>query len=206
MGKLKNIRPLIKELDFRIRENNNDIEALMLRGFLYFEPFHDGAAALNMFKRIIELDSSNVDAYYWMAETYARCFGDHQQALSYLQQALLLDPKCAKAHYYVFFLLNTLKQPRAMAGEHLNIVIQLEPTWIFPRISLSFRLLRDGFIVDAEREANAAYELFKKRNFPAPNSPIEQYLERYITGRTLRTQGEFDKLFAAIAEAKRAKS
>lgn len=202
MGKHKKTLLLLKNLDARIKNNPGDVEALMQKGFLYFEPLHRTGEAVEIFENIVKLNPKNDDAYYWLATVLYKRLGNDCEAEKLLRQALQLNSNNAKVHYLMMFILNTLGKSAKEAAEHLKTTAQLEPTWLLPRISLSYEFLDKNLIDAAEQEIFAAYELFKNLKVPALTTPMEHYLEDHVTGRTSCTQKDFDRLFEKISEAR----
>ena len=194
----ENERMLI--LEKRIKENPNDFEALLEKGFLCIGgPFMSPDEALECLEKAVELKPDNVEALFWLAKTYYHDFCDDDKTLELLERALKFAPDRADLHSLISGIL-----PAKDAIFHLRKAISLEPTWVIPRKALSRKLLDQNLFNKAEHEAKKAYENFNKFKNQELKTSYEKYYEPCITGRSGGKMAEmlFDELFQKIETAK----
>lgn len=192
----------LSTIEERLKKNPNDVNALVERGFLYMEPFHWSEEALATFQQAVALDKTNVDAYFWLAKSLYHDHFEEKEAKRILEIALSIDPNRADCHDLLASVLNTLGEDSDKSIEHLKKTIALEPTWIFPRIALSYYFLEKKNIEQAEQIAIEAMKIYESMIFPKPTTPIEEYYEDCITGRTAQQKNSFTELFKKINEQK----
>ena len=191
----ENERMLI--LEKRIKEDPNDFEALLEKGFLCIGgPFMSPDEALECLEKAVELRPDNVDALFWLAKTYHHDFCDDDKTLELLERALTLAPDRADLHSLISDIFHRTSPEKAVY--HLKRAIELEPTWIFPRTILANYLLEWGYVEKAKHEVKEAYKVFKDLKKPELKNSYDEYYERCVTGRASVTQEDFDELSELI--------
>lgn len=192
----------LSAIEERLKKNPNDVNTLIEKGFLYIEPFHWSDGALAIFRQAVALDKTNVDAYFWLAKSLYHDHFEEQEAKKFLEIALTIDPDRADCHDLLASVLNTLGEDSDKSIEHLKKVIALEPSWILPRIALSYYFLEKKNIEQAEQIAIEAKKIYENMVLPKPTTPIQEYYEECITGRTTQRKNSFTELFKKINEQK----
>lgn len=195
---------LLRELDKQLGKNPNNVRLLLEKGFLLMEPFHDTDASLALFRRAVELEPNNVDALFWLAKSLYHDHFQEQEPRALLERALNVDPCRADVHDFLASVLNDLGVEPEVSIAHLKQAISLEPSWILPRIRLSYYFVESNDLSAAERMAKEVFKIFQVQKKCTPKTPIEKYYEYCITGRASCTKEKMDRLFMAIEKAKHA--
>jgi tetratricopeptide (TPR) repeat protein len=194
---------LLNALDEKLKNDLNNVQLLIEKGFLLMEPFHNTNCSLALFQRAVELEPNNITALFWLAKSL---FHDHfreEDAKKIMEHALQIDNNRAELHDFYAGILQDLVKDTEKSIVHLKKAIALEPTWLFPRIGLSYHLIDKGDLAQAEQEANEALKIFRTQKKCNPITPIEQYYEQCITGRETCDQATFDRLFAKVEEERK---
>ena len=144
----------IDNLDKLLETDPNNIKILMEKAFVLYSCFMDEEAVL-VYKKIIEIDPNFVDAYFWMAECMRDHLADFDEAIAAMHIALKLDPSRADCHEILAWCILSLHNDTPEYFYHIRKSIELEPTWIAPRISLIESLINLGNFVEAQQELNA---------------------------------------------------
>lgn len=187
----------VDELDKILKVKPNDIPTLMEKAFILFENQIDGKA-IEVFKQVIDIDYIYVDAYVWLAELFLFHWADIERAEPYLVEALQIDQNRANVHK-LYADLYAEKQDQFKQLYHLQKSIELEPSWLSPRISLIELLLSQKKYKLAKKQLEEAYYQIQSP-FPIPHNPMQQYYELLITGRTGYTKKDLDEYKKRIEE------
>lgn len=155
-------------------------EELLEQAFKFFDK-NKTEEAYKIYNEIMKLYPNNADAYVWMAESYLSNEGDNDKAKECLLKALKVDPNNAGVHKLLAWADEL--EDKSIVINHLKRAIELEPTWMWPRISLILELV-DINPREAKFEIDEAYK-FLDCNFPIPDNQMDRYYEYFITGRTL---------------------
>lgn len=141
-------------LDKLLEKDPHNIKILMEKAFILYSCFR-GREAVAIYEKIIELESDFVDAYFWLAE----CLWDHlvgyERAIVVTNMALKIDPSRADCHEVLAWSIQKLYDDTPEYFYHIRKAIELEPTWITPRISLAESLINLGNFVEAQQELDA---------------------------------------------------
>ena len=141
-------------LDKLLEKDPQNIKILMEKAFILYSCFRDYEAVV-IYEKIIELEPNFVDAYFWLAE----CLWDHlvgyERAIVVTNMALKLDPSRADCHEVLAWSIQKLYDDTPEYFYHVRKTIELEPTWITPRISLAESLINLGDFVEAQQELDA---------------------------------------------------
>ncbi len=159
---------------------------LLEQAFKFFDK-NKTEEAYKIYNEIMQLYPNDADAYVWMAESYLANEGDNDKAKECLLKALNVDPNNAGIHSLLAWADEL--EDKSVVINHLKRAIELEPTWIWPRISLILELANSN-PKEAQFEIAKTYK-FLDYNFPIPDNEMDRYYEYFITGRTL---GEKAKL------------
>ena len=174
----------VDALDAILKNDPKNIQALLKKGFYLFDDRVDGNA-IETFNKVIEIDPNCIDAYVWLAELYIYHWSEVQKADEALKKALKINPDNAAVHrliasgYLEAYPGGYSKQDILY---HLKKAIELEPSWIAPRVSLISLLFVEGQYALAKKELDEAYGQFQD-DFPEPKDDMERYYEQLITGR-----------------------
>lgn len=181
-------------LDSLLEKNPYDIKVLMKKAFILYYCFRDDEAVV-IYKKIIEIAPNFIDAYFWMAE----CMWDHlanfDEAIAAMHTALKLDPSRADCHEVLAWCIKSLHNDTPEYFYHIHKVIELEPTWITPRVSLIESLINLGNFIEALQELNQTFEIIKNLPVACDDDNDETWdmsthYEWLITGRTSTTKRE----------------
>lgn len=200
------------KLDKKIEKDPNNLDTIINYAFLTFSLRGLSVnEALECTRRGVRLNPNNSDALFAFANTLYLKENNYvslskQESLDVkasLNKALKIDPNRADCYSILAELARSEKNGLEKTINLLEKSIELEPTWILPRIKLSYYLIEKGNIDSAEAVAKEAFKLFKTMEFPKPKTATEQYYEEAVTGRTKeREQVSFIKLFKLIKEQK----
>lgn len=193
-------------IEKRLIENPNDIQALIEKGFWYFSR-ENTTDAIKTFINVSNLYSNNVDALFWHAIVLFADNLNFEKAKNLLQKALVIDPNRADCHCVLADVFGELsdinKRPKLYLKksiDHFKRVIELEPNWIWPRIKTSHRLIENNQIDLAELQIFEAMRTFEICTTPEISNRMEKYFESCITGRTSVKKAHFDQLLERIKE------
>lgn len=187
----------VAALDEILKTKPNDVSTLIEKGFIFFENQVDGKA-IEIFKKVIDIDPTYVDAYVWLAELFLFHWADTERAEPYLISALKINPNRADVHK---LLANSfdLQKNKSKQLYHLKKAIELEPSWISPRIELIVLFLQEKKFDLAKQELEEAYKQLQT-GFKVSDNPMQQYYELLITGRTGYTKSDLDDYKKIIEE------
>jgi tetratricopeptide (TPR) repeat protein len=180
----------IHELDKILKAKPNHVPTLMEKGFILFENQVDGKA-IEIFKQVIDIAPKYVDAYVWLIELFLFHWANIERAEPLLVKALQVDRNRADVHK-LYADLCAEKHDKFRQLYHLKRAIELESSWLSPRISLIELLLNQRKYKLAEKQLEEAYKHIQS-TFPIPDNPMQQYYELLITGRTSYTKKDLDE-------------
>ncbi|MDR3647025.1 MAG: hypothetical protein P4L22_05800 [Candidatus Babeliales bacterium] len=180
----------VEELEKVLKTNPKNISALMEKGFIFFENQVD-EKAIQIFKKVIDIDPTYIDTYVWLAELFIFHWADADSAEPYLLSALKINPNRADVHKLLANAFD-LKKDRSKQLFHLKKALELEPSWISPRIELMILFLEEKKFDLAKEQLDNAYQQLQS-HFPIPENPMQQYYELLITGRTGYTKSDLDE-------------
>lgn len=170
------------QLEQRLVDNPRDYQAMLEKAILYYEPFHLSDAAVQLFTTLVEHDATNVDALFWFAECLFDHIGDYEKAENLLRRALALNPKRADCHYLLASVVEFTSASEEVMLLHAQKAVELEPSWIHPRLFLASLLLKKDDLVGAKRHATIAMDTIV-HDIPVEEDSIKKHYERLITGR-----------------------
>ena len=170
-------------LEERLEKNPNDIEALIHKAVMLYEPYHQFDHAEIILTKVRELFPQSIEGLLWSGALRYFIYGNDVEAAEYFRQALTLDPNAADSHAFLAVMLESIKN--IVPGDieyHYRKSFELEPTFINPRLYLARYLFEQGNLKVAR------YELLETLKFveDPPSSignPVTKYYESYITGR-----------------------
>lgn len=172
-------------LDELLKKKPHDIKVLMQKAFILYYCFRDHEA-IAVYKKVIELDPNFVNAYFWMAECMRDHLANFDEAIAAMNIALKIDPSRADCHEVLAWCILSLYNDTPEYFYHIRKVIELEPTWITPRISLIESLINIGELIEAQKELEALKMQIKishKTSFDENIWNMETHYECMITGR-----------------------
>lgn len=172
----------IDKLDAIIQHNADNVLERMQKGFILFQAQCDGEA-IKAFNEVLERNPQYVDAYIWLAELLLFHWADAETAIPLLEKAQEISPQRADI-YYLFASAYQKQNNTAQMLFHLQKAIQLEPTWLTPRMCLIQYLITEDKHEEARYELNEL-EKYQQNNLPAPNNEMLVYYEKFITGRLM---------------------
>ncbi len=192
-----------KILKVKLEQNPGDIKALIELGFLHILEDANHDESLRLLNRVLELDPKNVEAMFWLANSYYHCFYDEKKAKEILEKALKINPHDAACHKFLADIFRGLDKSYNKSIYHIKKTIESEPTWITPRIRLSRYLMKIHKFDEAEIVAKEAIEIFKKTKFPITETRMEEYYEECIRGRLPSEKKYIEELFEDIKKARK---
>ena len=80
-----------------LKDDPDNIQALIHLGVLSWEPFHEDEKAIEYLTKAIALDPQNTDARFWLATCYYHDFCAYEKSRNLLLEALTIDlnkPEC----------------------------------------------------------------------------------------------------------------
>lgn len=172
----------MKLLEDRLHQNPYDFDALLEKGILLYEPFHQSDEAVSLLKFLIENDPKNVNALFWLAECLYDHIGDYESAQSALEAALRINPDRADCHTLLAAIMYGIGNDIDQIELHLKRAIELEPTWPSPQLFLASFLFEEKKFNQAKKvlENTLRDSMF---NMQKPHDIILQHYEEFITGR-----------------------
>lgn len=117
----------LKALEGILINDPGSIKALIEKGFLYFDAFHKPAKARMIFKNILKIKHSNVDALFWLSQVLYHDFFEYKKAKTFLKKAILLDPNSAKTHVFLAQVLYRRGKDLSQPIYHFKEAVLLEP-------------------------------------------------------------------------------
>lgn len=172
-------------LDKLLEKDPHDIKVLMEKAFILYYCFRDHEA-ITIYKKIIELAPNFIDAYFWMAECMRDHLANFNEAIAAINIALTLDPNRADCHEILAWCILSLYNETPIYFYHIKKAIELEPTWISPRISLVESLINIGELSEAQQELESLKTQIKSNPeifFDENLWNMETHYECMITGR-----------------------
>ncbi|MCK4499039.1 tetratricopeptide repeat protein [Candidatus Babeliales bacterium] len=192
-----------EKLQQKLKQNPNNIKILIELGFMYMEDMDDTEKALRLLNRALILNPENVDAFFWIAMTYFHYFpNDLEKAKKLLEKALKIDNTRADCHHLIYNVINNLGENREKHTFHLKKAIEMEPTWIRPRITFVYLLISANKLKEAQIVAQETLNVFNNLKTSTQITPIKKYYEKYITGRTSSIKPKIETLFKRIKKAR----
>ncbi|MBS0607226.1 MAG: tetratricopeptide repeat protein [Verrucomicrobia bacterium] len=185
-------------LDNELKENPNNIRALVHFGVLVWKSFCDNERAAQYLTRAIAFDPKNVEALFWLALCYYESFRGYDKAEQLLHEALKIELNRPECFWLYVQLIKNAAEDANESIECLEKAIRLAPDWP------SLRLLISGYysqIGDFERadfhvKAGLKCESLKIQ----PKNSLERYFERAVTGRMISYRETFQELGQIIQE------
>lgn len=169
-------------IEKKLQEMPNNITLLLEKSILLYEPFHQTEDAIRIFEYIIQLDPGNVDAYFWWAECIADHNANYPQAVPLLKKALQIDNQRGDCHFLLASVLSELEGDKNEIEFHVKKAIELEPSWISPRIFLAGYLLKNKAYAQAKYEVEVTLQYILPE-IPLVTDPIIDHYETKVTGR-----------------------
>lgn len=202
----KQKQELIK-LDELLKIEPYNIDALQRKGFIITdcEEFLD---AEKVYKKILNIDPKNYMAFLWLIiNTWT--LGDIYQLKDVALKALEAYPEDAAFHMFLAEAYSDLIRYFSSDDTdnffyHIQKAIELEPTWLRPRIDLIEFLTSIKKYERAKLEIEAAYKQIQD-NFPKPKNDVDEYFESFIT-RRLDSDFNRDALNELLIEIENPKS
>ena len=156
---------LFHQLNAYVKQNNNDINALIKLGALCSSVFESPDEASRFLKRAIKIDPDNFEAYYWLGRTNLIDGGGGIEAKNGFEGTLRIDDKNQECQSKATAAaITVIGSPQKTIKEVLQN-INKQPTWVSNYAILSYLLLLDN-------DFEGAREVLKR------TGEIEQYLER----------------------------
>ncbi|MBS0649666.1 MAG: tetratricopeptide repeat protein [Verrucomicrobia bacterium] len=185
-------------LDNKLKENPNNVPALVLFGVLAWKAFCENERAVQCLVRAIALDPKNVEALFWLALCYYESFRGYDKSEQLLHEALKIEPNRPECFWLYVQLIKNAAEDANESIECLEKAIKFAPDWP------SLRLLISGYysqIGDFERadfhvKAGLKCESLKVQ----PKNSVERYFERAVTGRMISYRETFQELGQIIQE------
>jgi len=177
-------KKFLDEIQQRVEEFPEDINALIKLGIFVWEPFHESEKAVLILKKAIELDPSSADALFWLSKVYFHDFCNYEGAKNCLKKALELSPERADCLSLMSSVVIDLNEPLEESIEFVQRSVNSEPDWPIPRRILIGRLVQQKSFDLARDEIEKLLELYAELiDYPRPNDPIDEYYETCVTGR-----------------------
>ena len=182
----------MKVLNKRLMKNPDDVESLIEKGFLHFEPLEECSEGLLVLRHAVKIDPKNVDAWFWLAKTIYHGIGNPESVQEALETALKLDPNRVDCIDLLAEILSGEGEENYKKSIKLSKkAINLEPTWPAPRMRLISKLIRSEQFDEAKKFIFEGIEVFQEFELPKNASRIDDYREDLITGRTDYTKDDF---------------
>ena len=108
---------------------------------------HQSDAAMQIFRRLLEQNSSNPDVHLLLGQAHAQQ-EDYPSALAELRTAMQLDPRLPDAHYYTG-LVHLHQSEFELAAQEFRAELQLRPSDPITTYHLGYTLLAQGHPADA---------------------------------------------------------
>jgi len=179
------VRAVYEDLCLRAANSPNDIEVLINVGvYLFLLDCYPHESQLYL-KKAIEIDPTNVDAYFWLALCiyYSTC--DYEMARELLYKAIKLAPQRADCLSLLASVIQGIEGPTQECLDFLRSAIKLAPDWTLPRQVLIQIYTWEGEFILAEKELQKLATVVQNmgdRDIEVKND-IEDYYERCVTGR-----------------------
>lgn len=170
----------IKELDKKLESNPNDLNLLMKKAYIYANGYDD-ENVIKIYEHIIQLDPNYVEAYFWLSYYYYQ-IGFLSEAIEVAQKGLKIDPKRADLYLIIAWANSFEAGDKKEFLFNVKKVIELEPSWLTPRIALIYFLIHNNDHQEAKKEIAEA--LKKVKDYAVPKDEVERRYEYYVTGRT----------------------
>ena|SRR3990167_929859 len=185
MFKINNMRQIdyekIDDLENKLRRDPDNLDLLSQKAFIYFLGYDD-KNVIKIYDKIIQLYPDSIDAYMWLSYYFYQAMSDSFESIDIAKKGLTIDPKNAALHLIIAWALDSLDEDNDEFKYNLQKAIEIEPTWITPRITFIDYLIRQKKYQEAKDEINIAIKYFDP-NFAVPKDPIKYQYEFYITGR-----------------------
>lgn len=172
----------LQALQVKLKQNPNDIQTLILLGFIMFEPFHNPEEAEKYLLQAIHKDPNNVDARFWLAKVYYHEFIDEKKTKQILEEALKINPNRADCLSLMASVLIGIGRKPEEYVAYLERAVEQEPDWVLTQHFLASVLLKLGRFTEAENHAKQALSLLNSRRLP--KDIIGEYYESVVTGRS----------------------
>ncbi|MFC1854909.1 tetratricopeptide repeat protein, partial [Candidatus Dependentiae bacterium] len=181
-----------------LKKNPDNVELLIARGFICLEPGGPPTGSVEALERALKLEPENVDALFWLAKVMYHEFCDDMKAKKLLRKALKINPNRGDCNFF----LGGLCDNDTTAIRLVRKSIEVEPTWIYPRMRLAYLLQKQKKLDEAQEEAEKALRIFDTIKFCVYTTPIEEYVEECITGRNSTGKKRAKNLLERIKKLK----
>lgn len=171
----------IAEIDEKLKKDENNLDFLLQKAFVYFDRYDD-ENAIETYQYIIRLYPQCIDAYLWLAYYLHRVGCDPLQAIEVAKEGLKIDPNNGGLYAIMGWSLDWYPARHNEMLEYLRKAIELEPTWISTRISLIGYLIKQKQFNEAKKEIKIALGKIQD-DFPEPRGEMEEAYESCITRR-----------------------
>ncbi|MFC1854349.1 tetratricopeptide repeat protein [Candidatus Dependentiae bacterium] len=196
---------LLNKLEEQLKENPDDVDLLIQKGFLCLDAFEDDEMAFPPLDRAIQIDPKNVDALFWRAYADLALLGDDVKRRELLEKALSIDPDRADCNSIISTVFRDSDPHKSI--HYLEKALKQEPTWIYVRIKLVDEFLRCCDFIAVKETLLDGLKIYKKFELPKSASRMEWYYEDYVTGRVHYTDWHLkDWLERVDAEEKRVRA
>ena len=186
----------IEELDKQLKNDPNDLDLLMAKAFVYFQAYDDENAP-KMYEKIIKLYPKHIDAYFWLAYYLFRIACREEYSVRTSKKGLKLDPNNAALHAVLAWAIDFGGGDKKEYVPNLKKAIELEPTWITPRISLIENLIEKKELKEAKKEINEASK-YTKDSISLSKSDMENEFERIARRHSSTFKGELQDFIKKI--------
>lgn len=166
--KQSNVNPLYSNKNSQIDPHPTNPQILLREAQLLFEK-EAYREAIQLAKRVLELQKGNFAAYYLIAQAYAN-LGQHEKARHFAHQALEIDSLSPEPYYLLAHLAEEQGDMEA-AKNFCKRIIYLAPSSIFAYLDLASLYEREGNITRANKMRKTALELLKEL---PPDTRLEQ--------------------------------
>ena len=190
----------LRVLAERLKTNPNDVEALIEWGFLRTVDAFDINEALEAFNKALSIDKNNAEIYFWLATTYYLSFCDLDRARAALEKSIEIEPLRADCHDFLSEILNQFGKYPEQSLYHVKKAVELEPTWIYPRMRLISMFLKNGKLELAEALAQETKDVFDNMELPKPSTIMEKYYEDCVRGRIAKSKKRIEEVIVKIKE------
>jgi tetratricopeptide (TPR) repeat protein len=159
-----------------------NLRNLILYGALQFVRFHQYRQAITTLKEALTQDESSMDARFWLGICYCHT-NDYSLALKIINAAIGIDPSRADCLSLKAYILWDEKKDIPNSIACLTEALFLAPFWPMLHVELISFLYTSGHYKEALQQIQTAQELTKLSPLK-PNNPVEEYYEKWVTGRS----------------------
>ncbi len=190
----------LKVLADRLIQDPKDVEALIEWGFLRTVDAFDAEEALEALNKALSLSKNNAEIYFWLAKTYYHNFFNLERTRTALKKGLEADSTRADCHDLLSEVLESFEKKSEQSLYHAKKAVELEPSWVFPRMRLISKLTKDNKFDEAEVHAMKAKELFENIKLPKPKTRMEEYYEYCVRGRVPKSKERINEVVREVRE------